>query len=75
MNYVLVLYVCSAITGYCIETPVDNDIYPSFSKCVIEGSKRVTQSLNVIEPDNMELGKIYISYTCTEESRSSKQST
>jgi len=66
IKYVLVLQICSLITGQCFTPLSDSKIVESWNDCVIKGSK---MTLNIIEidPIRFENMKLIVKYWCNED--------
>jgi hypothetical protein len=68
MKYALVMWVCSALTGDCLEaTPIDI-YYGSHAECVIDGAKKVHTVLSQMDLKDMNQHKLYMAYSCTQRS-------
>ena len=69
MDYVLILYICSVLSGSCMETMPMPRAYETHAECVINGSKKVTYFLENLDRQDFNSAKIYISYTCAEKQK------
>jgi hypothetical protein len=67
MDYVLILYICSVISGSCMETMPMPRAYKTHTECVINGSKKVTYFLEQLDKKDLETAKLYVAYTCAKE--------
>jgi hypothetical protein len=66
MDYVLILYVCSVITGSCMESMPMPRAYKTHHECVINGAKKLVNILEDLNKEEMDQAKIYMAYSCVE---------
>ena len=66
MKYFLILWVCSAIDGSCITTPIKNpQPFNSHYECVKAGYLAGSQMVQAIGRDEVEKNRIFVPFNCS----------
>jgi len=74
IKYVLILQICSMITGQCFPPLSDREVLDSWSKCIEKGIEK-TKLLIKTDRDAFDKHKYIIRLYCKDEDNSNKSST
>jgi len=67
MKFLLVMYACSAIAGYCGNPVKDPLLYDSHKECAISGYNKSIEVLNALEKEDVNSSRLYFAFNCTEQ--------
>ncbi len=65
VKFILLLYVCSGVTGKCLPLPSPITEFNNFKGCNIFGHHYAIQSLDRMNPDEVETYKLHIGFSCS----------
>ena len=69
MKYFLILWVCSAINGACMTTPLQSpDVFNSHYECVNAGYLDGLQMVQNIGREEVERNRLFVAFNCKPES-------
>ncbi len=72
MKYVIIMQICSALSGTCQEAYKPTIEFESFYDCGIAGYSLASSSIKKINPQIVEKDKLYIRFGCVEKTLEKK---